>query len=382
MEYQTDKSGINSLAGFAYQIKVFAYYAFDLKDGMAVEFETIEDVNLKTITSAQIDKQSHNFVCKATDNGVNKAVQVKHTSIGNAVAQQMLLNWILLEQSLYNVEKYILFTDKSYQNDDNIFAKDAKELHEIVVSSNKKDNATITKVKNLYKTNYTEFEKVYNCIQNKFEFVDLDNIDSEIDQKASIHFRKAANSVVFGQRLKEFLQHITIQILDAVENKKPYVLTYSEFINFVEDISNRFTPKITAPCYSDFKKINKIDLKDSKFSTSREFVQLQSCKLSDGLIKQHLLYGMYYHVTSLKYMENNRAKKIEEIEETTFENFENVKFALEKKEIDTPYNRLEETKKKSNSFAENEQIKYGSSIHLTKEDIGENQISWEDDDNA
>lgn len=382
MEFQTDNSGINSLAGFAYQIKVFAYYAFDLKDGMEIEFETIEDVNLKTITSAEIDKQSQSFVCKATDNGVNKAVQVKHTSISNAVAQQMLLNWILLEQSSYNVEKYILFTDKSYQNDGNIFSKATKELHKTVVASDKKDNATITKVKNLFETNYTEFEKVYSYIQNKFEFVDLDNIDFEIDRKASIHFRKAANSVIFGQRLKEFLQHITIQILDAVMNKKPYVLTYSGFINVVEDISNRFTPEITAPCYCDFKKINKIDLKDSKFSTSREFVQLHSCGLTDRLIKQHLLYGMYYYVTSLKYMENNRAKKIEEIEETTFENFENVKFALQRNKIDTPYNRLEETKKQPNSFAENEQIKYGSSIHLTKEDIGNNRISWEDDDNA
>lgn len=380
MEFQTDNSGINSLAGFAYQIKVFAYYAFDLKDGMEIEFETIEDVNLKT--SAEIDKHSQNFVCKATNNGINKAVQVKHTSISNAVAQQMLLNWILLEQSSYNVGKYILFTDKSYQNDRDIFSKSSKELYKNVVTSNKNDNATITKVKKLFNKNYTEFEKLYNCIQSKFEFVDLDNIDIEIDQKASIHFRKAANLVIFRQRLKEFLQHITVQILDAVTNKKPYVLTYSGFINAVEDISNRFTLEITAPCYCDFKKINKIDLNDSKISTSREYIQLHSCGLTNGLIKQHLLYGMYYYLTSLKYMENNRTKKIEEIEETTFENFESVKFALQNKKIDTPYNRLEETKKQPNSFAENEQIKYGSSIHLTKEDIGNNQISWKDDDNA
>lgn len=44
MTFQPDQSGINSLAGFAYQIKVFAYYAFDLKEDMQVEFETTEDV--------------------------------------------------------------------------------------------------------------------------------------------------------------------------------------------------------------------------------------------------------------------------------------------------------------------------------------------------
>lgn len=382
MEYQTDNSGINSLAGFAYQIKVFAYYAFALQEGMSIEFETIEDVNLKTITQIEIDNQSHSFICKTTDSGVNKAVQVKHTSISNTAAQQMLLNWIFLEHSPYNVEKYTLFTDKSYQNKGDVFVKDAKKLHKIVVASKKKDTAIITKVKNLYETNYTEFEKAYNSVQSKFEFIDLDNINLEIDNRASSHFRKLANSVVFLQRLNEFLQHITIQILNAVENKKPYILTYADFINVVEDISNRFTSEITVPCYSDFKKINKIDLQDSGFSPSREFVQLKLCGLPDNLIKQHLLYGMYYYTTSLKYMENNRAKRVEEIEETTFENFENVKFALKKNSTDTPYNRLEETKKKPNSFTENEQIKYGSSIHLTKEDIGKNQISWKDDDNA
>ncbi|WP_205601084.1 hypothetical protein [Virgibacillus sp. Bac330] len=382
MTFQTDQSGINSLAGFAYQIKVFAYYAFDLKEDMQVEFETIEDVNLKAIAPEQIDKHSHKFVCRVTESGVNKAIQVKHTSIGNAVAQQMLLNWILLEHSSHNVEEYILFTDKIYQNDGDIFNKDAETLHKIVVESDMQRNATISKVKCLYEADYNGFEKVYNQIQSKFEFIDLEDIDAKTDDKASLHFRKAANLIVFGQRMNEFLQHITFKILNAIENKEPYILTYQEFINMVEDISKRFTQEVTTPSYSNFKKVNRIDLKDSKLSTSREFMQLKSCGLPDYLLKQHLLYGMYYYETALKYMENNRVNKIDEIEETTFEGFQNVKFTLMKNETDTPYNRLEKTQKYPNSYAENDQIKYGSSIHLTKEGIGENQISWEDDENA
>lgn len=382
MTFQLDQSGINSLAGFAYQIKVFGYYAFDLGEDMQVEFETIEDVNLKAFTPEQIDKHSQKFVCKITKGGVNKAIQVKHTSISNAVAQQMLLNWILLEHSSYNVEKYILFTDKSYQNDGNIFSKDAKSLHKIVVESNMQKNATISKVKSLYETDYKEFEKVYNQIQDKFQFINLEDIDVKTDDKASLHFRRAANLIVFRQRLNEFLQHITIKILNAIENKEPYVLTYQEFINMVEDISKRFTQEVTVPSYSNFKKVNRIDLKDSKLSTSREFMQLKSCGLPDHLLKQNLLYGMYYYETALKYMENNRVNKIEEIEETTFEGFQNVKFSLMQNKNDTPYNRLEQTKQYPNSHAQNDQIKYGSSIHLTKEDIEENQISWKDDENA
>ena len=45
-------------------------------------------------------------------------------------------------------------------------------------------------------------------------------------------------------------------------------------------------------------------------------------------------------------------------------------------------NRLEETKKRSNSYADSEQIRYGAVIYLTREDEIEHQISWEDEDNA
>lgn len=35
-----------------------------------------------------------------------------------------------------------------------------------------------------------------------------------------------------------------------------------------------------------------------------------------------------------------------------------------------------------NSYAENEQIRYGAGIYLTRENIDKNQISWEDEQNA
>src|SRR5699024_1384879 len=110
---------------------------------------------------------------------------------------------------------------------------------------------------------------------------------------------------------------------------------HQEFIKMMEDISQRLTDQVTAPSYYNFKKVNKIDLKDSKLSTSREFIQLKSCGLPDYLLKQNLLYGMYYHETALNYLENNRVNKINEIEEATFEGFQNVKFALMKNETDT-----------------------------------------------
>lgn len=39
-----DNGGIYSLAGFAYQIKVFVLNVLELKNGYTLEYETIDDV--------------------------------------------------------------------------------------------------------------------------------------------------------------------------------------------------------------------------------------------------------------------------------------------------------------------------------------------------
>jgi len=377
-----DSSGINSLAGFAYQIKAFALYAFDLQENMSLEFETIEDVNLKSIKPEQIDKLSSNFICKSITKTINLAIQVKHTTVDDSTAQKMILNWLLLEDSEHEINHYVLFTDKSYQNCKAIFKKDANLLfEEISASKSRRSDAVISKVKNAYKGRFGDFEAAYQSIQTKYQFKDIEDIDLSIQQAASIHFRKPANPIVFYQRLEGFLQHVTYEILSAINKKKPYKMAFEHFIALVEEISNRFTTQLTAPSYADFKKINPIDLNESRISTSREFVQLKACNLSEPFIKRHLSYGLYYHATAIKYLENNRTKKVEDILETTFENFEDAKLDLQNQSKDTPYNRLSATKEKSNSNAENEQIKFGSAIYLTKDDIDEKQISWEDEEN-
>lgn len=61
LEYEQDFSGINSLSGFSFQIRVFCYYMLDLKEEMQIEFETIEDVNVKNLKVENIDENSENF---------------------------------------------------------------------------------------------------------------------------------------------------------------------------------------------------------------------------------------------------------------------------------------------------------------------------------
>lgn len=382
MEFEQDYSGINSLRGFSFQIKIFVSYMLDLKDGMQLEFETIEDVNLKKIKADNIDENSENFRSNLLNAETNQAIQVKRTTITKDVAMKILLNWILLESSNRNVSKYILLTESFYNNKDIIFEGSLDELFKKIIKSSQKSNATITKVKSLYKDDFKNFEKVVNIIKEKYVFLSVEDIDRNIDNKCALHFRKVANDVVYGQRLKELLQHITVEIMDAANQKRPFIIDYCGFVRLIEDISTRLTESFTAPNYADFKKINQVDLSNSEIANLREYQQLVACNLPDNLLKQHLTFKGYYENTRYRYMETNKQSRIEEIEETTFENFENVVFRLQQEGSDVPFNRLDETKKMPNSHAANDQIRYGCGIYLTKDGILNRQISWEDEQNA
>ncbi|MBQ3778111.1 MAG: hypothetical protein II835_08560, partial [Fibrobacter sp.] len=91
-EYQPDKSGLVSLGGFSYQIKVFAMLATELKEGEKIEFETFDDVAKEKISPNTFDDD-----VEANIRTSITAIQVKRTNVSNNVAQGVLLNWIQLE---------------------------------------------------------------------------------------------------------------------------------------------------------------------------------------------------------------------------------------------------------------------------------------------
>ncbi|APQ76665.1 hypothetical protein [Clostridium botulinum] len=381
--YVPDSSGISSLGGFSYQIRVFVYYMLLLKENTQIEFETIDDVNIKKITPDNIDDNDDNFFSSIKSSNSNIAIQVKRTSITEIVAQKVLLNWILLELSGNEIDKYILATNQKYNNEDILFNKTAEEVFLCVKESNRNGRAVITKVKNKFNNDFARFKKVYYTIKMKYEFVLFDNIDEEIDECCTMIFRKSGiNQVVYYERIKELLKHITVQIIEAINKGNPYIFSFNNFMALIEEICLRITEDVIVPLYSDFKRIHKINFKDLQVANSREYKQLVACGLPQFLIEQHLIYCGYYKNLRLSYLETRKISKIDNIEETTFENFQNVKFRLQRSREDEPYNRLVETQKQSNSFADSEQIRFGSSIYLTKEkdDEEDRQISWKDED--
>lgn len=382
-DYVTDKSGIHSLGGFAYQIKVFVLYMLSMDENMQAEFETVDDVAVKKITPETIDDNEDKFRNLIVSSRGTKAIQVKRTVVTENIAKQVLLNWILLESSDEIITDYILYTEKVYENRDIVFQIPAEDLYLEVLKSKKTQKATITKVKKRYEKDKQGFIETYEEIKRKYTFVSADKVDVEIDEKCKVLFKKAGvNTITYRNRIVELLKHITFEIMNAINEKKPFVIKYGEMIAYSEDICARYTDQYMYPAYSEFKKLNRVDFTDLKIAQSREYKQLLACKMPQKLIEIHLQYASYYKNIRYKYLELNKINKVRDIEETTFENFMSAKFQLQIEGKDTPAQRLGETKKQTNSYADSDQIKYGAGIYLTREDETECQISWEDEDNA
>lgn len=380
--FEPDKSGINSLGGFSYQIRVFAYYLSKLEKGMQLEFESYDDVSLTKINPKVLESNEENFRSIISGSNTTSAIQVKRTTISKDTAQHILLNWIILEKSDVEIGKYILLTEKSYGNDDNIFNLSCKDLFLLVRKTTKSRKATIRKVKDIFKENYEEFERVYESIKSKYSFEEKKDIDDEIAEVYLTLFKRYGvnNEVIYFQRIKALLEKVTNEIMECINKKKSYIMTYNTFMQLAERISIEISDDNPIIDYISFKRSCSIDVNDESITELRQFKQLSLCELPSNLIQQHLVYCFYYDHFRFTYSEMNKINKIENVEEIAFENFTEIKFMLESNNRDTPRNRLEETKNKGNSYADNDQIKYGVIIHLTKNDTGEKQISWKEEE--
>lgn len=81
-----DNGGIYSLAGFAYQIKVFVLNVLELKNGYTLEYETIDDVALK-MSADKLDEHEDDL-CSIFTATSRRAIQVKKTQVTNSIAKK------------------------------------------------------------------------------------------------------------------------------------------------------------------------------------------------------------------------------------------------------------------------------------------------------
>ena len=147
----SNDSGIKSLAGFSYQIRVFVLKCTALNENEELEFETIDDIALKKLDNLD------NVNTLVAQNDEFIAVQVKKTTISKSTAKNILFNWLLIDDNK-QVKKYILVTAREYNNKDRISTISLDELYnEIIKSKVTNSSSLIKQVKDKYKDNKDKF---------------------------------------------------------------------------------------------------------------------------------------------------------------------------------------------------------------------------------
>lgn len=377
-----NNSGIYSLAGFIYQIKAFIYYLADLDENNQIGFEAYDDVSLskKDIAESQkTDKLSLYNSIFDTSSGIT-AIQVKHTSLSTEDYEKVLFNWIILQNEKKEVNKFVLLVDKQYYNSDKVFPDDLTSLYNKIISS-KSRKGLIFQVKQIINNSYNTFEVICKKIQSAYSFQACEDIDEMIIKKYSVLLnRGGVAESTYKLRVVELMKHFQNDILEQIYNLNSYTCSYISFRHIIEEVCSNVKDDCYLPCYSVFKKSNKLDINCSDIISSRQYIQLKKCNLSDQMIKEYLIFESYYNSFKLRTLENLKLNTINDIEETTHYNFESVKAYLIANNNDQPINRLYNTIKSVNSYAPNDQTKSGSAIHLTKAETDESLlISWEDD---
>ncbi len=372
---KNNNSGIISLNGFAYQIRVFVYYMSKLNENSQVEFETIEDVAIsRNKIGEALEKSSENFRSLLVKDGLYEAIQVKRTL--KLSRDKIIFNWLLLEKSNKNVSKYILFTEG---NNEELFEEPLEKLFDKVIKSKKKSTALITQVKNHYK-DLQEFESDYKAIREKYTLISENNLNNRIMQSFNKSFHSGGVSeYIYKLRVEQLLRTVTANIMDSIERRSPYICTYFEMMKIIEKICNDIGEEKQDFDYAVFKKGRFIDLADESISSSREYNQLIACELEEKRVEEHLMHQQYYEDMKFRYYENSKINQIENIESTAYENFCDVRDTLEVDGNDSPRNRLLKTKGKSNYYTPKNQLKSGVCIHLTSNEANEEyKISWKD----
>ncbi|MDC7243770.1 MAG: hypothetical protein PQJ44_07580 [Sphaerochaetaceae bacterium] len=373
--------GINSLRGFAFQIKVFLYYLTKLDDSDRVEFETIDDIAInKSDINKSIDSNSCNMKTIISGKNEIEAVQVKQTSLSNSKNKRIIFNWLLTCNDI-KISKYILFTDAEYHNDLGIFDSiNVDDLYSAVIKSDKKSTALISQVKKIYIDEEEKFTSDFNEIKSKYESKSIKGIDEKIYENCEAFFHKEGISEIkYNLRVMELFSIITANIIDSISQKKPYTASKQYLMKLSEQICNNISDEIYKPNFATFRKLQNIDIKSTEISRTREYKQLVACELPNERIEKHLIYKQYYFDYRIRELENISSNITENLEETTYENFCDARESLAPSD-DVPKKRLSETKNRNNSYCYDDQIRYGSCIYLTGDNINkEVQISWEDE---
>lgn len=380
MELLND-SGLSSLSGFSYQIKVFILRLTQLQQGQRVEFETLDDVAVRSLSSKDSISDSC-FKWKVDETSSIEVFQVKQTNVSESVRRQVLYNWLLAYNQKPDISKFTLYVAQGYSINEKAFTNDSEKEYQTIIESDKAVTALVSRVKQIYKDDLTKFKRDYQTICSKSTIERLGDIDELIAEQLITPFHATAADIgktYFEKRIAEIFTRICARIMDRAGQRSPYVCVHAEYMQLCEEICKDISPTQYTPDYEAFRQVFSQDDLTSEITNSREYRQLRYCKLSNSEILDHLSWEQYYQSIRQHYLADAKKEAISKTESIAHQNHKDVVYELQDENKDTPRLRLIKTKRCEISTLHDEFSRWGTYIFLTQNDLP-NKISWKDED--
>ena len=380
MELLND-SGLSSLSGFSYQIKVFILRLTQLQQGQRVEFETLDDVAVRSLSSKDSISDSC-FKWKVDETSSIEVFQVKQTNVSESVRRQVLYNWLLAYNQKPDISKFTLYVAQGYSINEKAFTNDSEKEYQTIIESDKAVTALVSRVKQIYKDDLTKFKRDYQTICSKSTIERLGDIDELIAEQLITPFHATAADIgktYFEKRITELFTRICARIMDCAGQRSPYVCGHAEYMQLCEEICKDISPTQYTPDYEAFRQVFSQDDLTSEITNSREYRQLRYCKLSNSEILDHLSWEQYYQSIRQHYLADAKKDAISKTESIAHQNHKDVVYELQDENKDTPRLRLIKTKRCEISTLHDEFSRWGTYIFLTQNDLP-NKISWKDED--
>ena len=380
MELLND-SGLSSLSGFSYQIKVFILRLTQLQQGQRVEFETLDDVAVRSLSSKDSISDSC-FKWKVDETSSIEVFQVKQTNVSESVRRQVLYNWLLAYNQKPDISKFTLYVAQGYSINEKAFTNDSEKEYQTIIESDKAVTALVSRVKQIYKDDLTKFKRDYQTICSKSTIERLGDIDELIAEQLITPFHATAADIgktYFEKRIAELFTRICARIMDRAGQRSPYVCVHAEYMQLCEEICKDISPTQYTPDYEAFRQVFSQDDLTSEITNSREYRQLRYCKLSNSEILDHLSWEQYYQSIRQHYLADAKKEAISKTESIAPQNHKDVVYELQDENKDTPRLRLIKTKRCEISTLHDEFSRWGTYIFLTQNDLP-NKISWKDED--
>ena len=380
MELLND-SGLSSLSGFSYQIKVFILRLTQLQQGQRVEFETLDDVAVRSLSSKDSISDSC-FKWKVDETSSIEVFQVKQTNVSESVRRQVLYNWLLAYNQKPDISKFTLYVAQGYSINEKAFTNDSEKEYQTIIESDKAVTALVSRVKQIYKDDLTKFKRDYQTICSKSTIERLGDIDELIAEQLITPFHATAADIgktYFEKRIAELFTRICARIMDRAGQRSPYVCVHAEYMQLCEEICKDISPTQYTPNYEAFRQVFSQDDLTSEITNSREYRQLRYCKLSNSEILDHLSWEQYYQSIRQHYLADAKKEAISKTESIAHQNHKDVVYELQDENKDTPRLRLIKTKRCEISTLHDEFSRWGTYIFLTQNDLP-NKISWKDED--